>query len=153
MVKILFFFFQFFQFFNFFWKMASMGPIECWKEQSHKIWAHLRHPLLSYNGLFTCAGTKCQPPCSIGLRLNPHLLWHIQIFDWYALCQGDIIVPSYTIFTSLVIWGFKSSFQFDDCTKVLQNYFVSYVSFYHRHNVKWKVMKLDSAEDLLLFWS
>ena len=53
---------------NFFWKMASMGPIKCWKEQSHEIWAQLGHPLRIHDGLSTCAGTKCPPSCSIGLR-------------------------------------------------------------------------------------
>ena len=47
--------------------MASMGPIECWKEQSHEIWALLELPLRIHNGLSTCAGTKCPPSCSIGL--------------------------------------------------------------------------------------
>ena len=66
MVKILFFsIFEIFQFF--FWKMASMGPIECWKEQSHEIWAYFGHPPWSCQGLFTWMGTKCPFPCSIRL--------------------------------------------------------------------------------------
>ena len=48
--------------------MASMGPIECWKDQSHEIWAHLGHQPWGYEGLFTCVGTKCPFPCSIGLK-------------------------------------------------------------------------------------
>ena len=44
-----------------------MGPKECWMRQSHEIWGHFGHPSRSDEGSSTCAGTKCPPPCSIGL--------------------------------------------------------------------------------------
>ena len=47
--------------------MASMGPIEGWKKQSHEIWTHLGYPPRNHKGSPKCACTKCPPPCSIGL--------------------------------------------------------------------------------------
>ena len=35
--------------------MASIGPIECLKKQSHEKWAHLGHPLRSHARSSTCA--------------------------------------------------------------------------------------------------
>ena len=57
---------SFFQFYKiskiFFWKMASMGPLECWKKQSHEKWAHLGHPLRSHARSSTCACGFHPPP-------------------------------------------------------------------------------------------
>ena len=63
---------------TFFKKVTSMGTVECWKEQNHEIWAHLRHPPWSYEGLFTCVGTKCPFPCRLNrlcLDSSPHSLF------------------------------------------------------------------------------
>ena len=92
MKNIFFTIFQNFQ--NFFWKMASMGPIECWMKQSHEIWAHLGHPLRSHKLSSTCRAQSASP-CSIhwkGLQWNysgTTVIWLWSIFDYsgplYAL--------------------------------------------------------------------
>ena len=48
--------------------MASMGPLECWKKQSHEKWAHLGHPLRSHARSSICACGFHPPPCGIGLN-------------------------------------------------------------------------------------
>ena len=60
-VKFLFFNFSRFQK-KFFFEMASMGPLECWKKQSHEKWAHLGHPLRSHARSSICACGFHPPP-------------------------------------------------------------------------------------------
>ena len=101
-VKILFSIFQNFQIF--FWKMASMGPIKWWMKQSHEIWAHLGHPPRNHEGSPTCAGTKCPPPCSIGL---------IAIQHFWKLCIFFILFGSFLfIWFILIVFGSFVSFRF-----------------------------------------
>ena len=66
-VKFLFFNFSRFQK-KIFFEMASMGPLECWKKQSHEKWAHLGHPLRSHARSSICACGFHPPPCGIGLN-------------------------------------------------------------------------------------
>ena len=50
------------------WKMALLGPVDCWKEQSHEKSAHLMHCPKSH-GQKTARGGSLNPsPCRIGLK-------------------------------------------------------------------------------------
>ena len=60
-VKFLFFNFSRFQK-KIFFEMASMGPLECWKKQSHEKRAHLGHPLRSHARSSICACGFHPPP-------------------------------------------------------------------------------------------
>ena len=57
--KIFFLIFQNFKIF--FWKMASMGCVKCWKEQSHEIWAQSERPLRRHVR-YPSRGGQLDPP-------------------------------------------------------------------------------------------
>ena len=49
-------------------KIDLLGPVECWKEQSHEKWTHLSHSPRSDGRSPAWGGSSSPPPCRIGLR-------------------------------------------------------------------------------------
>ena len=49
-------------------KIELLGPVECWKEQSHEKWTHLSHSPRSDGRSSAWGGSSSPPPCRIGLK-------------------------------------------------------------------------------------
>ena len=87
------FFFPVFQNFKIiFWKMASMGHGKCWEKQTHKIWAHFKHPPRNHERSSTRGGSVNPLPCRIGLRPRGLIQTLVRVlFKWIRYTVVDFI--------------------------------------------------------------
>ena len=126
--------------------MASMGPKEWWMRQSHEIWGHLGHPPRSDEGSSTCAGTKCPPPCSIGLRLYLKVLpcsyyLHVHSLHCESIGVVQFFYPDFGIqeVQSLIVHMWLVGYP--NPSKIKQNWGCTFSNLYTYMKTRWALKK------------